>query len=112
MAFVGFFDTVNWVIEDASKEIKRIPAPEAMKNLKDSCKLLDDLKIAHEFTSMSAEAHAKTRVLEISIIANDIILEYGDSDWFFDVLNGTDSFSFENEGGDLKISLFYKHIWR
>lgn len=85
----------------------------AKENLSDVCILVEELTKKVDLEDVYVEADSDIRELSVCILCDELVLERGRSDSFFELIKMADSFSFSKEKEDmLKISLYFYHVWR
>lgn len=107
------YDAVEMVIDEAVAQFNgRFIVPKAKRTLlKKDCELIDRLVQEFDCESATAEINDETLALTISVNCYDMVLEYGRTHSFFDLIQRTASFNFSVEGDMLKVSFVFTGLW-
>ena len=109
------YSVVCDLIDDAVNTSKiRLAVFDGVKErFSDVCTLVEELTGKVDLGDVYVEADSDIRELSICILCDELILQHGRSDSFFELIKMVDSFSFSKEQEDvLKISLNFYHVWR
>lgn len=107
-------DMVAQMIHDTSAKLgKRFAVASGVDaRMYDICDMVGDLMDKVEATNCFVEADSNARVLTIGIVCDDMILQRGRTDDFFELIKHVGAFSFSKEGEFLAIRFNVYNIWR
>lgn len=106
--------TMELINETIQKSRGRLAMFEGFdKKLDQVCKYVSEFEDKVDLEDIFIEIDEEIRVLSVCVLCDELILQHGRSDSFFDLIKLADSFSFSKEKEDtLKISLNFYHVWR
>lgn len=107
-------DLVTQMIHDTTVRLgkKFAITSGADARMADICDMVGDLMDKVEATNCFVEAEPDARVLTIGVVCDDMILQHGRTDDFFELIKHVGSFSFSKEGESLAIRFNIYNIWR
>lgn len=107
-------DMVAQMIHDTTKQLgkKFAVTSGADARVYDICDMVGDLMEKIEATNCFVEADPNARVLTLGVVCDDMILQHGRIDPFFELIKHVGSFSFSKEGESLAIRFNIYNIWR
>lgn len=113
MSAVKTFDIVDMVVEEASAQFgDRWVMPKTKREqLKKDCGLIDKMVVDFDCESAEAEVDDETLKLRVSLICPDMVVEYGRTHPFFELIQHTESFGFSASDGNLKIDVVFAGLW-
>lgn len=111
MSFVTCYDAVSMVLDDAAERFGQNWKlnQDALKRLKDDCKLMDSIVEEINCDSIEAEIAEDTMDLIVTLCCEDLTMCYGRSHPFFKIIQHANYFGFRN-GGENRLLVFFRFV--
>lgn len=114
MEYSGCKQFVDEVIEESSKEFGTayVLQPQVLDRLYSACKLVDEIVPELDCDVVDVSVNTSSKQFTIMIICDDIVLEYGRTHKFFQLIKMVNSFVFSKCGEEsLRIELNIDGLW-